>query len=44
MYGLKLNIKTKNMAIGDTSRDLKLEVGKRKISHVSEYFFGGGQE
>jgi len=38
---LKLNTKTKNMAIGDTSRDLKLEDGKGKISHVIEYVFWG---
>jgi len=27
------------MAIGDTSRDFKLEDGKGKISHVSEYVY-----
>jgi hypothetical protein len=29
------------MAIGDTSRDLKLEDGKGKISDVSEYDYLG---
>jgi len=29
------------MAIGDTSRDLKLEDEKGKISHVIEYVFWG---
>jgi hypothetical protein len=27
------------MAIGETSRDLELEAGKGKISHVSGYVF-----
>jgi hypothetical protein len=27
------------MAIGDTSRDLHLEDGKRMISHVSEHIY-----
>jgi hypothetical protein len=40
LWGLKLNVKkTKYMAIGDTSRDLQLEDGKRIISHVNEYTY-----
>jgi len=36
LWGLKLNVKkTKYMAIGDTSRDLKLEEGKAIITHVN---------
>jgi len=31
------------MAIGYTSRDLKLEVGKGIISHVNEYTYLGGR-
>ena len=42
LWGLKLNAtKTKYMAIGDTSRDLKLEDRKRIISHVSENIYLG---
>ena len=42
LWGLKLNVKkTKYMAIGDTSRDLKLEDGKGIIRHVNEYTYLG---
>ena len=42
LWGLKLNIKiTKYVAIGDTLRNLELEDGKGKISHVSEYVYLG---
>jgi len=42
LWGLKLNVKkTKYIAIGDTSRNLQLEDGKRIISHVSEYVYLG---
>jgi len=42
LWGLKLNIKkTKYMAIGDTSRDLQLEAGKRTVSRVNEYVYLG---
>jgi len=40
LWGLKLNAtKTKYMAIGDTSRDIKLEDGKGTVSHVSENIY-----
>ena len=40
LWGLKLNVtKTKYMAIGDTSRGLKLEDGKGTVSHVSENIY-----
>ena len=39
---MKLNVKrTKNIAIGDTVRDLHLEDGKGTISHVNEYTYLG---
>ena len=42
LWGLKLNaMKTNCMAIGDTSRDLKLEDGKGTISHVAKIFIWG---
>jgi len=42
LWGLKLNVtKTKYMAIGDTSRGLKLEDGKGTVSHVSENIYLG---
>jgi len=42
LWCLKLNVKeTKYMAIGDTSRDLKLEDGKGIISYVNEYTYLG---
>ena len=42
LWGLKLNvIKTKYMAIRDTSRDLKLEDGKGIIRHVNECTYLG---
>ena len=43
LWSLKLNVKkkTKYMAIGYTSRDLKLEDGKGITSHVNEYTYLG---
>jgi hypothetical protein len=41
LWGLKLNIKNKHIAIGDTPRDLQLEDRKGTISHVSEYVYFG---
>ena len=42
IVGFKLNVKkTKYMAIGDTSRDLKLEDGKGIVTHLNEYTYLG---
>ena len=42
LWGLKLIVKkTKYVAIGDTSKDLRLEDGKGIISHVNEYAYLG---
>ena len=42
LWGLKLNVKkTKYIAIGDTSRDIKLEDGKGIIRYVNEYTYLG---
>ena len=42
LWGLKSNVKkTKYMAIGDTLRNLQLEDGKGRTSHVSEYVYLG---